>query len=90
MAAGIVSTIGVPAVGWFIPAQLGSIVAAGIASLLGLLLPLGVGIVLAARKGTPTRRGLGLGLIIGWALAPVIFAGVCIVVISSLNAAARP
>ena len=45
------------------------------------ILPLVLGIVLAAMQGTPTRRGLGLGAIIGWALSPIVLAGVCFVVI---------
>ena len=45
------------------------------------ILPLVLGIVLAAMQGTPTRRGFGLGAIIGWALSPIILAGVCFVVI---------
>ena len=37
-----------------------------------------VGIVLAAGQGPPTRRGLGLGLVIGWGLSLVIGGGVCL------------
>ena len=43
--------------------------------------PLVLGIVLAALQVTPTRRGFGLGAIIGWALSPIVLAGVCFVVI---------
>lgn len=47
----------------------------------GLLTPLVVGIVLTVKPGTATRRSLGLGIIIGWALAPIVFAGVCTVIV---------
>jgi hypothetical protein len=49
--------------------------------LAGFLATLVLGVVLTARKGSPAQRGFGLGLIIGWALAPIVFAGVCTIVI---------
>lgn len=45
------------------------------------IVPLVLGVVLAAMQGTPTRRGFGLGAVIGWALSPIIIAGVCLVVV---------
>ena len=44
-------------------------------------IPLAIGTFLTAKGATPTSRGLGLGVIIGWALAPIVFAGVCILII---------
>ena len=85
--AGVLSTIGIPALGYFVPARLGSDLVASGAFVVGLALPLVLGITLAARQGSPARRGMGLGLIIGWALAPIIFAGLCAVLFIGAYAA---
>ena len=45
------------------------------------IVPLVLGIVLAAMEGSPVRRGFGLGAIIGWALSPIVLAGVCFVIV---------
>ena len=82
----MVSTIALSALGFFVPSLLGSDEVGSVVFLVGLLIPLVYGIVLVARHGSPARRGLGLGLIIGWALAPVISAGVCTVFILGLYA----
>ena len=47
----------------------------------GVLAPLVTGITLTALDGPPARRGFGLGLLIGWGLAPIVFAGVCTVIV---------
>ena len=85
--AGVLFTIGLPALGYFVPARLGSDLVASGTFVVGLVLPLVLGIVLAAREGSPARRGMGLGLIIGWALAPIIFAGLCAVIVFGAYAA---
>jgi hypothetical protein len=65
-------------VGW-----LGSVVAlVAVAAVPGLLV---TGIVLAAIKGTATRRGFGLGMVIGWGLLVIIGAGACIALLSQLG-----
>lgn len=78
---GIAATIGFPLAGLAAAAVVEVGVAATILFLIGLAAPLVVGIVFTAREGTPARRGLGLGLIIGWAVAPIVFAGLCILVV---------
>lgn len=79
---GIVATAGLPAIGLVLAATSGiGQVLGWTVSAIGIVVPLGVGIVLTARQGSPARRGVGLGLIIGWALAPIVFAGVCVIVI---------
>ena len=53
---------------------------------LGLLLGVLVtGIVLAASPGPPVRRGLGLGLVIGWGVTLIVAAGLCVAILSSLG-----
>jgi len=37
-----------------------------------------VGIILTTKSPSIERRALGLGMIIGWALAPIVFAGACV------------
>ena len=79
-AAGILLTIGFPLLGlagWF--TDLGGVAPLGAG--VGLMIPLVIGIVLTAMEGSPARRGFGLGVIIGWGLAPIVFAGVCVLVI---------
>lgn len=49
------------------------------------VVPLIVGVVLAAVPGTPTRRGLGLGLVIGWAVWSIVGAGVCVLLIVAIS-----
>jgi len=39
--------------------------------------PLLLGAIVAAVPGPPARRGFGLGLVLGWAPASVVAAGVC-------------
>jgi len=48
-------------------------------------LPLIAGIVLLAAGKTPGRRGLGLGLMIGWALWLVVGAGACVALLVALS-----
>jgi len=81
IAAGIATTIGFSLVGLIIGSSANQGGLASVLFLLGLAAPLTLGIVLAARQGTPARRGFGLGLIIGWAVAPIVFAGTCILII---------
>lgn len=80
LAVGLAATIGIPMLGFFLAVQLEQ---AALGWLFGLVSfgPLVLGIVLAAGQGTPARRGFGLGLTIGWACAPIIFSGVCILII---------
>jgi len=55
---------------------------------LGLLLGLGplvLGIVLASRHGSPTRRGFGLGLAIGWGCFVIIGGGLCLALVAQLG-----
>lgn len=51
----------------------------------GLLGPLVAGLALLAFGRTPVRRGLGLGLTIGWGVVVVVGAGLCIALISALG-----
>ena len=63
-------------------------VPAGLVSGLGLLLGLGplvLGIVLASRHGSATRRGFGLGLAIGWGCFVIIGGGLCLALIAQLG-----
>jgi hypothetical protein len=50
------------------------------------LVPPVVGSVLALR-GSPNRRGFGLGLLIGWAVVLVIGGGACIALIAAFSSA---
>ena len=80
---GLVSTIGIP----FLGLALANVFDHGAftsASGLAAFAPLVLGIVLTSMQGSAARRGFGLGLLIGWGLAPIIFAGVCILVIFGL------
>jgi hypothetical protein len=76
---GLVATVGLPALLASLP---------GFGALLFFpagLAPLVAGIVLAASSGPPQRRGLGLGLVIGWGATLVVGAGVCIALLASFN-----
>lgn len=75
------TTIVLPLLGTVVGRVGGASVVSGVLFVLGLVAPLVTGIVLTAQRGSPPRRGLGLGLIIGWALAPIIFAGVCLIIL---------
>jgi hypothetical protein len=52
---------------------------------LGVLLPAAVGAVLVFR-GSPERRGFGLGLLLGWAGTTLVGGGICAAIILSLSA----
>lgn len=56
---------------------------------LGVLVPAVVGGVLVAR-GSPERRGFGLGLLIGWATATLVGGGLCVALIMALSAGSAP
>jgi hypothetical protein len=58
-------------------------VPAGLAFLAALLAPPVVGTVFAVRRGTPARRGLGLGVLIGWAALLVVGAGLCVALLAA-------
>lgn len=58
--------------------------AAVLVILLSGIAPLVVGAVLVGR-GSPMRRGVGLGMFIGWGLAIVIGAGACFALIAALS-----
>jgi hypothetical protein len=81
VALGIAATMGLPFLGLVVAAVVKVRGVIAIVSLVALVVPLVLGIVFLAQEGTPSRKGLGLGLIIGWALAPIVFAGLCILVI---------
>ncbi len=53
--------------------------------LASLVAPPLVGGVLAAVGGNPRRRGLGLGLVMGWGLLMVIGGGLCIALLSQYS-----
>ena len=76
---GIVGTIGLPLLGVLLP-RVGALLFFPL--LLGVLV---TGIVLAASPGPPVRRGLGLGLVIGWGLTLIVAAGLCVAILSSLG-----
>ena len=76
---GIVGTIGLPLLGIIVP-RIGAVLFFPL--LLGMLV---TGIVLAASPGPPVRRGLGLGLVIGWGLTLIVAAGLCVAILSSLG-----
>jgi hypothetical protein len=79
VAAGIAVTIGLPLVSVNVPGL-------GPLGFLGaLVVPLVVGVVLAATQGTPSRRGFGLGLLIGWGASFIVGAGLCVVLVIGLN-----
>lgn len=80
LAVGLVTTIGIPLLGFFLATTVDQD-AFGWVSSLAAFFPLVLGIVLTAMQGSPARRGFGLGMIIGWALSPIIFAGVCVLII---------
>ncbi len=79
--AGCVATLALPWFGLAVFSVVDFPPLAQAVALLGFIVPLVLGIVLTARQGSMARRSRGLGLIIGWALAPLIFAGVCTVVV---------
>jgi hypothetical protein len=58
---------------------------AAIGLLVGVLLPLPVGIVLAVLGRGRFARGIGLGLAIGWAAWLIIGAGACLAVVASFG-----
>jgi hypothetical protein len=76
---GIVGTIGLPLLGVAVPV-VGPLLFLGL--LLGVLL---AGILLAASPGPPLRRGLGLGVVIGWGLTLIVAAGLCVAILSSFG-----
>jgi len=86
IAVGLATTIGLPLLGFFLAGTLEQDAFAWL-FLLVAVVPLVLGIVLAAMQGSPARRGFGLGLTIGWACAPIVFSGVCIVIILGLYSA---
>lgn len=55
-----------------------------LAVVLGALVPLVLGLVLAIRRGSPNVRGAGLGLLIGWALTLIVGAGACVALFMAL------
>ncbi len=74
---GLVATPGISYLGILLDPQLRS----GWTTLCLLILPFGplvLGALLAAVPGAPARRGFGLGLILGWAPASIVAAGVCL------------
>lgn len=79
---GVGASMGLPILGAFVGSKIvpggagGSILFLG-----GLAVPLILGVLLTSQQGSPARRGFGLGLIIGWALAPIVFAGLCVLII---------
>lgn len=80
-AVGIVATIGLSALAFLVGSRLEvpGLRPAGFG--VGVLAPLVTGITLTAVEGPPARRGFGLGLLIGWGLAPIVFAGVCTIIV---------
>ena len=50
-----------------------------------LLVVLVLGIVLASSPGSPQRRGIGLGLVIGWGLLLLLAGGLCIALIAGYS-----
>ncbi len=64
---------------WLFPVALG----------VGVLTPLVVGVVLVA-TGSPTRRGTGLGLLIGWGAGLVVGGGLCIALVAALSNGSGP
>lgn len=56
------------------------------AALAGLVAPLVVGVVLASgHRNDPFRRGIGLGVVIGWAVTLIVGAGVCVALLRRLG-----
>jgi len=78
---GIVVTIGLPALGVLLGSRVEAPEVRSYAFFVGLMVPLGLGITITSISETPARRGFGLGLIIGWGLAPIVFAGICTVIL---------
>jgi len=81
IAIGIVTTLALPSIGLGVASLVRQRWLSPVLFLIGVVVPLVSGIILTAQQGSPARRGLGLGTIIGWALAPILFAGVCLVVV---------
>lgn len=75
---GLVTTMVLPLLGYVVADHLGAHLLARLIFLVALVAPFAIGLVLAAREGSPGRRGVGLGLIIGWGVAPVVFGGLSI------------
>lgn len=68
--------------GWLSGAGGSSAAPAIAAFLLMLLVPLVPGGLLAARGRTPSERGMGLGLLIGWGAIAIVGGGLCIAILS--------
>ncbi len=81
VAVGIVVTIGLPALAVLVGTRVEVPPLAQGGFGVGVLVPLATGITLTALEGPPARRGFGLGLLIGWGLAPIVFAGVCTIIV---------
>ncbi len=74
---GLVATPGISYLGILLDPRLQS----GLTTLWLLIMPFGpllLGALLAAVPGAPARRGFGLGLVLGWAPASIVAAGVCV------------
>jgi hypothetical protein len=85
---GVVGTVLVPVVLGGLASVAGPVaVVFGLLGIVALLLPLILGIVLAASAGPPGRRGFGLGLVIGWGLLLVLAGGLCIALIAGVGSA---
>ena len=78
---GIVGTIGLPLLGVVVPV-IGATAVPRVALPRRAAWPV---ILLAASPGPPVRRGLGLGLVIGWGLTMIVGAGLCIALLASLG-----
>ena len=84
--AGVVGTILLPVALGALAAVTGPVaVVFGLLAVGSVVLPLVLGIVLAASSGPPERRGLGLGLVIGWGLCLILAGGLCIALIAGLG-----
>ena len=81
VAVGIVVTIGLPALGALVGNGLEVPGLPQAAFIVGILAPLAAGITFTSIQGSPARRGFGLGMIIGWGLSPIVFAGVCTIIL---------
>lgn len=90
---GMTLAVGVPllalGIGSTLVGDSGSGAAVAVTLAVAVLAPLVLGIVLV-RKGTPERRGLGLGLLIGWAVVTIVGGGLCIAIIAALSSGTGP